>query len=643
MATPKTDHDKRYRDLLKDMEKSVAAVESRERELLQAAGQLKGMLDSTPGVSTGVKAGVGDKLDLAYSRIERLQKRRSETMQRMLTKAETTFREMMKVKADQDLPHSKNVLGATRQQLEFSNLLKAIQRSLSRQVNASLDLQRSTDQQLKEIRQTLTDSLVAVVNKALQENQQPQADMVASAVIRAQGVVPKASNDPAVPETSPKLGAPARALSSAKTKNTAQKHPANVKSSKESDEESGGVYKDIQTETLNRRVVRALEVLATRRYTQTQGSLALLGAAGATGLASVLGDVWAPLKAFAAAMNPARILERLKGMFTAVESKIRTILDFVHNKVSTALEWAKGKAAELVEKGGKFLNTIGEKLGIVKSETSVAQSASNAAKALSAPAKPATFVGRAIEVVKSGARAVGSTAMEGAKWAGSQAVTGAKWAGGQAMEIGGKTAAAISKLGAKGYQYVKNAGSAVMDSLARMGSSPAAQFIGKWANRLGNIGMLYSTISGIYEEANGKRVNDIDVWEAIFNPMQAGRFLGSKFNDYFKKLAGQDLGGWLYDMTHSEAGFAQATQEWAQARLAENAQMPSSSTRVAPRGPTPVTPAAPSSPTTSVRPRSGPSTSGKGAGGVNPQSIPDSLGNDYTLMGINGHLFHGGA
>lgn len=654
---PKPDSAKRYHDLVRDMERSVQAVEAKERDLLMAANQLKGSLNSIPGVTDAQRSAAESSLNRAYGQITRLQQKRADAMQRMITKAETAYRVMMDERANHEL---RSPVAAARQSMDFTKLLKAIQRAMGRQIDTSLDLLRKTEAQLSEVRSSLTQQITDAVNAAFKEHM-PAVPAMANAVAKALGAAKPSA--PEIPdsaalgdmaENTPNTAISKRPESAVERATNAAKKPAKavvspVKSGDDYDlddykDRLRSTYQSLKELNVRNRIVTALETLAKRTKRAAKMTMwSVLGGLGGAALGSLMGGLWAPLKALMTALSPARIVAGIRTVLGAVESKVIELAKAGQTKVVELFEWAKGKGMGVLEKGKSILERIAHKLGI----GTEAKTAAQAGTGLGTVPKggtgtaPTTVVGKAMNWVK------GNFVK-----AGQAVASGAKWVGGHAMNAGNRTMQALSRLGTSAWRYTKAAGSMMLDSIARLGNTPVGKFVSKWGNRLGNLGMIFSTIAGIYEEAEGKRVNDLDVWDVIFNPMKGGRYLGARFNEMFERTAGTSLGSWIYDMVNDDAGFAQASSEWAKQRLAQQYResqqkygtndptfKPTTVSKAVPTVPPPA-PSAPSAPVQSVV-RVPQKTAASATPSVVASSIPDFAGSDHAMMGINLHVLGG--
>lgn len=645
-TTPKINSTKRYNDLVRDMERSVQAVEAKERDLLLAAGQLKGTLNSIPGVSSAARATAETAVNQAYVRIERLQKKRAEAMTHMITKADTAYRALMNATADRDLgPGRGSAIALAQQKVDFTKLLKAIQRNINRQIDTSFEFLKKVETDIREVKDMVTTSVTDAVNKAFADQKAEQAENITSAVMKARlALSPKKEplDSPETGESAPRKSSTERAMKRDKSGGKTQVIPAKTPlDSSDGDEYKDNIknsYKRIQEASLNNRAVRALEVLASRKFSSRNTALSLLGGLGAIGLGSLMDSIWAPLKAFMHAMSPARLVGQLRKLLAFTEEKIFDLFKKGSAKVGELFEWGKAKAAGALEEGGKLLEKIGKKLGIIK-EAENAGAVKAVGSIATGTGKPATLVGRAIEVLKSGASKAGGAIVEGGKWVGNKAAV-----------YGSKAMSAMAKLGTQGYKYAKAAGSIVLDSIARLGNTPVGQFVSKWGGRLGNLGMVFSTLAGIYEEANGKPVNDMDLWDLILNPMKTGRFLGNKFNQLFEKMTGGiPVGSWLYDMFGNDPEWLKANSEWSMMKHHWKGASPETIKMVS--STTPIQTSAKLPPQMSMKEAWSNLTSGNSAPpakevrsanpSIVPSLIPDFAGQDPGMMGINQFIFSG--
>lgn len=650
-SPPNINHNKRYQELLKEMKTFSTKAESQESELKRTAEQMRMGLGMS-GIDPAVKATLEYRVERMDAQIISLQERRAQSVNRLISKASNAFEAMMSQKADQDLNRTEVILQATKQHAEFSKVLRSIQRYISKQVQTSLDLYRKMAEELNDLRSHITDQITKAINDAIVETQNARNGVKYAIDTLTGSSFADAANDETAPVGTTlksmvshgKKAANQDTFSSPREKANDSLNPSEyedfgpkVKTPKKSS------YERIKDEALTERLIRALEVLSIhKKYSMQQGAGVLLGGFMAAGLASA---IWAPLKAFASFItDPKKWLQRIRNFFGKAQDKILEWYEAASGKLKswwddaarTLTEWKetagtkigefvdslKTKVSEWGDDAKGFLRKVGEKLGIVSPE----------AKGAATVAGDAGLASRATSAVSN----VASKVLEGAKTVGGYVSSGARTVVNTAGNLGSSAMKAISALGARGAEFAKSAGGHVMNAIQKLGTSPFGQFLGKWVNRIGNLGMAFSTITGIMEEVEGKKVDEVKVWEAIFDPMKAGRWLGNKFNKKFEELTGTSVGSWLYDLLNSDPNYQAAVKE----RMSSGIQITSiGATNVIPMSPTPAQPVR----IPSRNLRSSTVSSAPGAVSTSPSivpsAIPDYMGNDPTMMGLNMYAF----
>lgn len=322
--------------------------------------------------------------------------------------------------------------------------------------------------------------------------------------------------------------------------------------------EKDNSYDRIAERALAQRQTKALEDLASGKFKKKSGlsfgwgDLALLATTLAGAIGSYLGNLNIPnvlsgLTTGLAALR-AGSATMLAKFVTGLSETSKYLKDLVTGKLGDLKDWMKTDG----------LKRLDEALDILKEwKEGLLGKAQKAVSSLTATGKGLvnSGVAKAGAMVSRGASAVSGTmgtVMEAAKpaaeavsnYAG-KAAMGAASVGKSAVALAGKAGGVVADYASRGMASLSSAAKSIA-------STPAGQFMGRNLNRLGNLGAVVGTVTGIAEEATGTRVNSLSVMDAVLNPMNAGRYLGNKFNKTFESRMGQSFGSWVYDKLNDD-------------------------------------------------------------------------------------------
>jgi hypothetical protein len=191
-----------------------------------------------------------------------------------------------------------------------------------------------------------------------------------------------------------------------------------------------------------------------------------------------------------------------------------------------------------------------------------------------------------------------------------------------------QTASSVANKATNGLSQLAKAGRAIA-------GTPAGKFIGRNLNRLGKLATVLSVATGVYEESQGRTVDDPktlgSILSAIINPMEGGRWLGSKFNSTFERKMGQPFGAWVHENLGGEDG----VKEMMSSQPATKAQTRGNTTP----NKTSVSAAQPANSTSGNAPTSRAVPANKQSMSVSPTvspgAIPNYIGLDPHLAAIN--------
>lgn len=313
---------------------------------------------------------------------------------------------------------------------------------------------------------------------------------------------------------------------------------------------SRDTYKSIKDRSERSTVVRALASLADWARTARKNAAdfgwldaAAIGAAIAAAMSGLLPDVlsrFPALKMLTAALDairdfkPAQFVKELRPwletQWAAIRKDLTIANEFLKAKIVGPLE---AKIVPILEavKESPLIKGVSSILDNVKEAT----------------------VGRVASGFNQVKNLVGTAASEGASalrglpgsravvWAGENIVNplakGAAWAGGKVAGLGANIASGVASM----------AGTSLLRAAQKLVGNPVSEFILKNLGRLGNLAMVLDVVTGVYEEATGKKADPLTMLDYIFNPMKVGRRLGSKFNDLFERVTGTSFGSFIYD------------------------------------------------------------------------------------------------
>jgi hypothetical protein len=308
------------------------------------------------------------------------------------------------------------------------------------------------------------------------------------------------------------------------------------------------------------REIRALESIATlarnlaRRVRPSDGS-------GSGSIMDWFRNPWmAGLLGVAGSLVTGLAAKLAKGAWNGIKSIYNTIKAAI--KESDAYKYLEGKMEELKKLTGEKWDTMkkffGEKWASVEEFTAKVGDFFKSKFGWEGSAAQ-KVVGNVTKAVRGGATAVrgavsgvsasriGTAALNLAGRAGEAITTGAR-------AVGGAVGDGLSAVG-KGAEWVASKGVNTLRSAAStLASNPRVASLMKIANKAGWVATAIGTVMGIYEEAEGKTVDSLSVMDAILNPMDAGRFLGNKFNKKFEEMMGTSFGSWIYDQVNGDPG-----------------------------------------------------------------------------------------
>lgn len=433
-------------------------------------------------------------------------------------------------------------------------------------------------------------------------------------------------------------------------------------------------YSSISEAADNERTMRALERIAdgVNKKQDTGlgiGDLVMLAGAAATTLAALLDKLGLKGMVDTILGLPGKIANLSKEMAAKAVGWLKSVGEFVDKGWKNATAWFKEAVVDKVVKLYDWVKGwIGDKLDGAKA---VAQKVTTAVKDaaggvvdkamdMAKGAKDAVVskAGGALETAKGVASSVGSAVSSGVSSAGSAISSGAQAAWSKGVSIAesagslakstatavgegvSKTASAVGSAVSTGAamagKAVKSTASSIVNVAKTMANSPVGQFIGKNLNRLGNIGAAFQVISGVADEAAGRHVDDTSILDALLNPMDAGRFLGNKFNKTFESRMGQPLGSWLYDQFNPEDRKTLTELKVARSENPRDSTMVKKVTV-----PAPVSVDAPTGAPSSPKPAMGgvqpkaPSTTTAVNTNLNARTIPDLATNDVSVHALN--------
>lgn len=643
-SSPKMTSEQRYQDLLRDLTRVLSTSEQQEIDLQQAASSLMGHLPTGEGQEKARKTLKG-----LEERISKIQADRREKVSELIRKSSDDLKlliEERKAQLKATSSREDKLLVIAGYQAKYSALeassSQLIRSTIEKYTSESIDLRKEALKELKTTKTEVLSKQLEEVNAAITmqkekrrvfyeeqrkkraKNEKPElteeqrleqevhrlsGSLITRYLVRPlmestrqglakrwQGVKDKTGYSAVSRflknerERKENLARAKFDLNNLRTMNTLTGKADALKKAMSEDPTEGnqGTYEQIEARDTQQREVRALEKLAATVSRQEQSG----------------SSDWMAIALAAAAF----IASKLKDLFpTELLGKLRFTLG----------KWKSWAGLKFEEYGAKLKNVAEGVLQLAKrAGTYVADVAGDMGKWFSE-----TKVGKFAKSAAEGAGKVGSWISEAAGKGAGAVSRGASW------------------LAAKGRTVAETAGPTLMGWAKGIANNKLVQTMGKWAGRLGNIAMAVDVFSGIYEEANGKKVESTTLWDAILNPMEGGRFLGAKFNEKFTQIMGQDPGSWLYDLLNDDPAYQDLRASTGGKLLGPGAG-----------GSTSVRPAAAAAgapevnlPAQNASPANRPKIPTKQAASVNnplsPSSIPSSMYLDPAMMGLNMYAF----
>ena len=679
MATKRTvDHNARFRSLLKEMQQSLARNEKQEKDLQGAALRL---VESLKGSKGFVEA--SRRMETAQKNLEATQRQRLAAVAKIVKESMAALQAMQLNAAVSgagtgDL--SSVALNAVdyvgRKNRAESSALKAIGDTIARYTDQAISIQREVLLELGRIKDNMMEALAvqagisaagssgeSILQRLRQTRPVPGAEIVGHIQAGTNSIL-RALSGQRVTSTGSFLKTPA-------VLKAIQGYASTVASAAANKVRSAGntimsTYQDITDRALRIRELRALEALNKGTRRNSEGSfpwMSLLGAAAAA-LGAYLADLWKKISGFFSEFHPGLLLDKVMKGFMAVKEWLGTKWTSMVEAFGDMKKWVGEKWVGIVERMGQFKEWAAAKLEpIAKVLDGVAEATKSkiagawetvkgigsgvAAKVESAASTAMEYGSKGVSIVKNAGSTIaeyGGKAWNYARSAGSTVAEYGGKAWGVAKSMGGQALTQLQNIGNKGLEWGSRATSMMGNVLDKVRGSWLGQIVGKWANKLGNIGVALSTIVGIYEEANGIPPPEQNILEAILDPMTFGRNVGHKFNTLFEKYMGTSVGSWLYDLLNDDPAFNGIQQELQAQGVRRDA-----SGRLIPPNTTPVraSGAPATQPTSIVKvPQSlMPNTRAKSISSVtpslSPDAIPDYAGVDPYMAGINLQVFGG--
>lgn len=350
-------------------------------------------------------------------------------------------------------------------------------------------------------------------------------------------------------------------------------------------------YDDIKHRDLETKRLGALQAIANAwRKVDTDGSIgnlldyAALGAMLTGLLGGLLPNVMTRFPALGIAGDVLKYIREGK-LLTAIESvlskrwgQLVELADATRVRALAVAEWFKVRAMPILE----YISESPLVKGVTGAADKLRSMGARAVTGVSEALSPVTsFVSRGVNAVR--ASPFVADVVSGARTAYGAVASTASSVVGRAGELGG---AALSRVGSA----VSHVGGSLWRGAQALAGTAVGSFIQRNLSRLGKFAMVLDVLLGVMEEATGKKVDEVDVIDAILNPMKMGRFLGNKGNQLFERTMGQSVGSWLYDMLGDDPVVAQLTPAYATAQRSPQSapQTPYSPTAVQPGGTTPV-------------------------------------------------------
>lgn len=619
-SSPKINHDARYQKLLKEMASSEAEARKRESELLAAAGNLKqAVLNS--GSAGGPTTASERALDAAYAKVQRLQEQRSLKTQVLLKAANDAYTAYDASKVGVTLSNQESVAKLAASHSQYAKFMATVSKAMQKQLAAAAKIHAAIEAQIKGIGGYVMQQMVAAFNST-------QAPGVAT---KAAGKLAGSANDSEFMDSG---HSNAVALSAKAPKGKA-----------------GSGYDRIKEDTYTRRAVGALERLANRpKGSKEDGSslfslpslTKLLGGLAAAGLGAWLKDMWVPLKAFAFATTD---ISKLTTMFKeggflqkagGIAKNIGTYLVETLEADKLWLKITEKFKPGLLEMEGRLMSKLAPVTEVLGKLTAGIGEALHLPQLSSLGSSLIAKAGAAVDVVKGLSASTVAVLSE----AGGEFRKGAGVVG-DVVAYGGRVVGKVaSDVGSKVYEAGQYVASIAGDKL-KGAAATAGVFLSKWANRLGNAGMVIQSALGVYEEATGHHVDlkgadwKTLVKEAVFDQSTFGRRIGGSFNKWFEETHnGQSLGSMLYDYLEGDEAAAKVA-----AMPIGKRQGTATPVRAAPapaHKPTPTGSSSPSRAGSKSR-----STAAGFAAPLTPSAIPDTVGSDVRSEVQNGYALMG--
>lgn len=308
----------------------------------------------------------------------------------------------------------------------------------------------------------------------------------------------------------------------------------------------GDPYANMLDQDMDRRKVRALEVIADAwRKFDKDGSIgntldyAALGALLTALLGGLLPDLLTRFPALKLASDilkyfrEGRLLSSIKEFLGTKWAKLAEWGHAIHSRTLKALDKLHDLVSPMI-KAFKESPLLRKALGLADTTADAARPGI-VAKAVGTIGKVTGKISAGVEAVK------GTTAFKMA----SNVITASSNVVKRTVSATGAVASRV--------------GGSLVRGMQAVAGSPVGNFLEKNLNRLGNLAMVMDVLTGVLEEATGKKVDDVGLLDAVLNPMKIGRFLGNKGNALFEKKMGQSVGSWLYDVLNADATVQQMT------------------------------------------------------------------------------------
>lgn len=286
--------------------------------------------------------------------------------------------------------------------------------------------------------------------------------------------------------------------------------------------------------------------------------LGLLGAAGswlARAMKALAGGMLDKgvklLKWLKESITESKVYGWIKDKLVSLGETAADIKAFFSKKWESVTEALTGIKGFITKKFGWIFNSE-KATDLARRARTAVTGAVNTAKSLVSPigdaAAPVSEVASKPSMVSRVLAAGGDLMKSGADTVRSVAGT----VGSAASKVGGAVYDTAATMG-KGAASLASAGwSKISDYASTLAKSARGSKILSFANKLGNAAMAVSVASGVYEEATGKPVDALTMWDAVLDPMKSGRYLGAKFNKLFEKRMGQSFGSWVYDKVNPQ-------------------------------------------------------------------------------------------